>query len=56
MLKLDEKALKQLHSKNNLKKFMDYVVNRNSEKVDKWCAQGLDREFYGMFKIVNFCT
>lgn len=25
---------------------MDYVVNRNSEKVDKWCAQGLDPNFH----------
>ncbi|KAI6242794.1 hypothetical protein M3Y99_00186600 [Aphelenchoides fujianensis] len=46
MLKLDEKALKQLHSKSNLKKFMDYVVGRNAEKVDKWCAQGLDPNFH----------
>ncbi|KAI6188305.1 hypothetical protein M3Y98_00340500 [Aphelenchoides besseyi] len=46
MLKLDEKALKQLHSKSNLKKFVEYVVNRNSEKVDKWCAQGLDPNFH----------
>jgi SH3/ankyrin repeat-containing protein len=46
MLKLDEKALKQLHSKSNLKKFMDYAVHRNSEKVEKWCAQGLDPNFH----------
>jgi SH3/ankyrin repeat-containing protein len=46
MLKLDEKALKQLHSKSNLKKFMDYVVSQNSEKVDKWCAQDLDPNFH----------
>lgn len=46
MLKLDEKALKQLHSKSNLKKFMDYVVGKNSEKVDKWCSQGLDPNFH----------
>ncbi|KAE9550115.1 hypothetical protein FO519_006675 [Halicephalobus sp. NKZ332] len=46
MLKLDEKALKQMHSKSNLKKFMDYVQNRNSEKVEKWCTQGMDPNFH----------
>lgn len=46
MLKLDEKALKQLHSKSNLKKFMDYVHSRNAEKVEKWCTQGLDPNFH----------
>uniref|UniRef100_A0A915EUV0 PDZ domain-containing protein n=1 Tax=Ditylenchus dipsaci TaxID=166011 RepID=A0A915EUV0_9BILA len=46
MLKLDEKALKQLHSKSNLKKFMDYVQNRNAEKVEKMCSQGLDPNFH----------
>lgn len=33
MLNLDEKQLKNLHTKANLKKFMDYVTNKNSEKV-----------------------
>ncbi|GMR36196.1 hypothetical protein PMAYCL1PPCAC_06391 [Pristionchus mayeri] len=46
MLNLDEKQLKNLHSKANLKKFMDYVLNRNSEKVEKWCSQGLDANFH----------
>uniref|UniRef100_A0A7E4VB83 ANK_REP_REGION domain-containing protein n=1 Tax=Panagrellus redivivus TaxID=6233 RepID=A0A7E4VB83_PANRE len=46
MLKLDEKALKQLHSKGNIKKFMDYVQNRNADKVEKWCTQGLDPNFH----------
>ncbi|CAD5211232.1 unnamed protein product [Bursaphelenchus okinawaensis] len=46
MLKLDEKALKQIHSKSNLKKFMEYVLSRNSEKVEKLCASGLDPNFH----------
>ncbi|CAD5215421.1 unnamed protein product [Bursaphelenchus xylophilus] len=46
MLKLDEKALKQVHSKGNLKKFMEYVLSRNSEKVEKLCANGLDPNFH----------
>lgn len=33
MLNLDEKQLKNLHTKANLKKFMDYVTNKNAEKV-----------------------
>uniref|UniRef100_A0A8R1UGW6 Shn-1 n=1 Tax=Pristionchus pacificus TaxID=54126 RepID=A0A8R1UGW6_PRIPA len=46
MLNLDEKQLKNLHTKANLKKFMDYVTNKNAEKVEKWCAQGLDANFH----------
>uniref|UniRef100_A0A0N5C4Q7 PDZ domain-containing protein n=1 Tax=Strongyloides papillosus TaxID=174720 RepID=A0A0N5C4Q7_STREA len=46
MLRLDEKSLKQLHSKSNLKKFMDYVQSRNSAKVEKFCHQGLDPNFH----------
>ncbi|TKR57334.1 hypothetical protein L596_030822 [Steinernema carpocapsae] len=45
LLKLDEKQLKQLHSKNNLKKFVEYVQVRNSDKVEKFCRQGLDANF-----------
>ncbi|CAJ0587098.1 unnamed protein product, partial [Mesorhabditis spiculigera] len=46
MLNLDEKQLKGLHTKANLKKFMDYVQNRNAEKVEKMCTQGLDSNFH----------
>ncbi|CAJ0945471.1 unnamed protein product, partial [Mesorhabditis belari] len=46
MLNLDEKQLKALHTKSNLKKFMDYVQNKNAEKVEKMCAQGLDANFH----------
>ncbi|KAI1720125.1 ankyrin repeats (3 copies) domain-containing protein [Ditylenchus destructor] len=46
MLKLDEKSLKHLHSKSNIKKFMDYISNRNAEKVEKMCSQGLDPNFH----------
>lgn len=46
MLRLDEKSLKQLHSKSNLKKFMDYVQSKNSTKIEKFCHQGLDPNFH----------
>uniref|UniRef100_A0A914D2E5 Uncharacterized protein n=1 Tax=Acrobeloides nanus TaxID=290746 RepID=A0A914D2E5_9BILA len=46
MLKLDEKALKQLHSKSNLKKFMENVQQKQAEKVEKMCTQGLDPNFH----------
>uniref|UniRef100_A0A0N5A3U9 ANK_REP_REGION domain-containing protein n=1 Tax=Parastrongyloides trichosuri TaxID=131310 RepID=A0A0N5A3U9_PARTI len=46
MLRLDEKSLKQLHSKSNLKKFMDYIQSKNSYKVEKFCLQGLDPNFH----------
>lgn len=38
MLNLDEKQLKNLHTKANIKKFMEYVVARNAEKVASFIA------------------
>uniref|UniRef100_A0AC35U778 PDZ domain-containing protein n=1 Tax=Rhabditophanes sp. KR3021 TaxID=114890 RepID=A0AC35U778_9BILA len=46
MLNLDEKSLKALHSKGNLKKFMDYITVRKSQKIEKMCAEGLDPNFH----------
>ncbi|CAI4232535.1 unnamed protein product [Auanema sp. JU1783] len=46
MLNLDEKQLKNLHTKSNLKKFMEYVQTKNAEKVEKLCTQGLDANFH----------
>uniref|UniRef100_A0A1I8AU88 ANK_REP_REGION domain-containing protein n=1 Tax=Steinernema glaseri TaxID=37863 RepID=A0A1I8AU88_9BILA len=46
MLKLDEKQLKQLHSKSNMKKFVEHVQARNADKVEKLCQQGLDANFH----------
>ncbi|PAV61723.1 hypothetical protein WR25_11144 isoform B [Diploscapter pachys] len=46
MLNLDEKQLKNLHTKSNLKKFMEYVQTKNSEKVEKMCTQGLDPNYH----------
>ncbi|UMM18067.1 hypothetical protein L5515_014307 [Caenorhabditis briggsae] len=46
MLNLDEKQLKAMHTKGQLKKFMDYVQQKNNEKVEKMCTQGLDANFH----------
>ncbi|PAV61686.1 hypothetical protein WR25_04326 [Diploscapter pachys] len=46
MLNLDEKQLKNLHTKSNLKKFMEYVQTKNSEKVERMCTQGLDPNYH----------
>ena len=46
MLSLDEKALKALHSKANLKKFLDAVAARQADKMDRLLSAGLDPNFH----------
>ncbi|XP_078024095.1 SH3 and multiple ankyrin repeat domains protein 3 isoform X2 [Epinephelus lanceolatus] len=43
---LDEKQLSKLHTKANLKKFMEYVQQRNTEKVSRFLEKGLDPNFH----------
>ncbi|XP_033940959.1 SH3 and multiple ankyrin repeat domains protein 3 isoform X2 [Pseudochaenichthys georgianus] len=43
---LDEKQLSKLHTKANLKKFMEYVQLRNIEKVSRFLEKGLDPNFH----------
>ncbi|XP_047189199.1 SH3 and multiple ankyrin repeat domains protein 3 isoform X2 [Scophthalmus maximus] len=43
---LDEKQLSKLHTKANLKKFMEYVQHRNTEKVSRFLEKGLDPNFH----------
>ncbi|XP_056272010.1 SH3 and multiple ankyrin repeat domains protein 3 isoform X3 [Pseudoliparis swirei] len=43
---LDEKQLSKLHTKANLKKFMEYVQQRNIEKVSRSLEKGLDPNFH----------
>ncbi|XP_030645728.1 LOW QUALITY PROTEIN: SH3 and multiple ankyrin repeat domains protein 3 [Chanos chanos] len=43
---LDDKQLSKLHTKANLKKFMEYVQQRNVEKVSKFLEKGLDPNFH----------
>uniref|UniRef100_A0AAV2KU70 SH3 and multiple ankyrin repeat domains protein 3 n=1 Tax=Knipowitschia caucasica TaxID=637954 RepID=A0AAV2KU70_KNICA len=43
---LDEKQLSKLHTKANLKKFMEYVQQRNIEKLSRFLEKGLDPNFH----------
>ncbi|KAG1701285.1 SH3 and multiple ankyrin repeat domains protein 1 [Nymphon striatum] len=49
MLKIDEKQIKQLHTRvsmrSNLKKMVEYVTTANHEKVSKMLNKGLDPNF-----------
>ena len=46
MLQMDEKQLKSVNSKANMKKFAESVLANNVEKVNKLCAKGLDPNFH----------
>jgi len=46
MLQMDEKQLKSINSKSNLKKFLEHVQNGNIEKINKMCNKGLDPNFH----------
>ncbi|KFO54948.1 SH3 and multiple ankyrin repeat domains protein 3, partial [Corvus brachyrhynchos] len=43
---LDDKQFAKLHTKANLKKFMEYVQMLNSEKVCRLLEKGLDPNFH----------
>ena len=46
MLRLDEKTLRSVHSKSNLRKFSEAVQQKNIQKLDRLCQQGLDPNFH----------
>ncbi|CAG9854994.1 unnamed protein product [Phyllotreta striolata] len=46
MMSLDEKQIKSLHTRANLKRFLDYVQNGQVEKITKICSKGLDPNFH----------
>lgn len=46
MITLDEKQLKSLHTRANLRRFLDYVGNGQVEKITKMCSKGLDPNFH----------
>ncbi|KAF7280771.1 hypothetical protein GWI33_005499 [Rhynchophorus ferrugineus] len=46
MVSLDEKQLKSLHTRANLRRFLDYVQNGQVEKITKMCSKGLDPNFH----------
>ncbi|KAK5643243.1 hypothetical protein RI129_007088 [Pyrocoelia pectoralis] len=46
MMNLDEKQLKNIHTRTNLRRFLDYVSNGQVEKITKMCSKGLDPNFH----------
>lgn len=46
MLNLDEKQLKAMHNKTNLKKFLEHVTNSQTDKISRMCNKGLDPNFH----------
>lgn len=46
MLRLDEKALKALHSRANLRRFLENVAHGQVDKITKACSKGLDPNFH----------
>ncbi|CAL8078487.1 unnamed protein product [Orchesella dallaii] len=45
-INIDEKQLKSLHTKSNLRRFLDYVSSGHCEKITKMCSKGLDPNFH----------
>lgn len=46
MLNLDEKQLKSLHTRANLRRFLECINGGHVEKIAKMCAKGLDPNFH----------
>ncbi|XP_037713322.1 uncharacterized protein LOC119549367 isoform X1 [Drosophila subpulchrella] len=46
MLTLDERQLKALHTRANLRRFLDCINGGHVEKIAKMCAKGLDPNFH----------
>uniref|UniRef100_A0A182T4X6 ANK_REP_REGION domain-containing protein n=1 Tax=Anopheles maculatus TaxID=74869 RepID=A0A182T4X6_9DIPT len=46
MLNLDERQLKALHTRANLRRFIECINSGQVEKIAKMCAKGLDPNFH----------
>lgn len=46
MLNLDERQLKSLHTRANLRRFIECINGGHVEKIAKMCAKGLDPNFH----------
>lgn len=46
MLNLDERQLKALHTRANLRRFLECINGGQVEKITKMCAKGLDPNFH----------
>ncbi|KAG8200115.1 hypothetical protein JTE90_018905 [Oedothorax gibbosus] len=46
MMNVEEKQIKQLHTRANLRRMMEHVNNGQVEKITKMCARGMDPNFH----------
>lgn len=46
MLTIDERQLRALHSRSNLRRCLEYVNGGQVDKLSKMCAKGLDPNFH----------
>ncbi|XP_050050416.2 uncharacterized protein Prosap isoform X1 [Dermacentor andersoni] len=46
MINVEEKQIKQLHTRANLRRMLDHVTNSNVDKISKLCTRGLDPNFH----------
>ena len=46
LLNVDERQLRALHSRSNLRRFLEYVNVGQVEKISKMCSKGLDPNFH----------
>ncbi|VDM98401.1 unnamed protein product [Thelazia callipaeda] len=46
MLNMDEKQLEKLHTKSNLKKFLNHIALGQLKKVEEMCSAGFDPNFH----------
>lgn len=46
MLTIDERQLRALHSRSNLRRCLEYVNGNHVDKLSKMCAKGLDPNFH----------
>lgn len=46
MINVEEKQIKQLHTRANLRRMLEHVGNSNVEKISKLCTRGLDPNFH----------
>lgn len=46
MMNVEEKQIKQLHTRANLRRMLDHVNSGQVEKITKMCARGMDPNFH----------
>lgn len=46
LTRVDERQLKALHTRANLRRFAEYAQNGSVDKLSKLCSKGLDPNFH----------